>query len=154
MNRRDFRNTNDTTDIQGAGTNAKFLTDSWSRGIRTDRVVDPVTGTGYVGLDGEPLVDTARNGLGEGPGDRFYRIQAEAGYQVPSEPVARVTVSRCGGTPSMMNSEEKVSDLPLLLFTLHAPLMPVAAMLRDGRPAGPGDCAAQERNRIASAIKG
>jgi hypothetical protein len=54
--------------MQGAGSNWKYMTDDWSRGIRTDRVVDPVTGAGYVGLDGQPLLDSAREGLAIGVG--------------------------------------------------------------------------------------
>jgi hypothetical protein len=66
--RRQYTETNKTDDVQGAGSNWQFVTDSWSRGIRTDRVVDPVTGSGYIGLDGGPLLDSARAGLGKGAG--------------------------------------------------------------------------------------
>jgi hypothetical protein len=41
------------------------------------------------------------------PGDRFHRTMAESGYIVPSMPVDRVTISRCGGTPSGMGVQEK-----------------------------------------------
>lgn len=107
-----------STILQGAGSNWQEMTDSWSRGIRTDRVVDPVSGSGYIGLDGEPLLDSGRAGLEEGIGTKLSMAfslnakeqisflsgerhrNAQFGTAVPS-------MARCTMTPSAMTGYEK-----------------------------------------------
>lgn len=95
--RRDYTDTNKTHDIQGAKSDWQQMTNIYSRGIRTERVVDPVTGSGYTGLDGEPLIDSARAGLSAGVGE-FHRDMVV---------VVPPSLARCTLTPSALTVNEK-----------------------------------------------